>query len=50
MLREWRQITGILAMVLLGAPVSGAAQSSHSSGATYQWSGELVSVTRRRQR
>lgn len=39
MLREWRQMTGILAMLLLGAPVIGAAQSSHSSGATYQWSG-----------
>jgi hypothetical protein len=45
MLREWKRLTTrILAVSLLCAPVIGAAQSSHQSGSTYQWSGELVSV------
>ena len=37
-------IARIVAVVLLCAPVIAAAQTTHPSGAVYEWSGEFVSV------
>ena len=42
MLKQWTRITSVLAL-LLTAPASVAAQSSHPNAGTYQWSGEFVS-------
>jgi hypothetical protein len=40
----WTQIATVLAVLTLGSPSIGAAQSSHSGADTYQWHGELVSI------
>jgi hypothetical protein len=44
MFREGRQLTTILTVLWLAAPLIGAAQSAASKGATFQWSGELVAA------
>jgi hypothetical protein len=44
MVREGRQLTTILAVLWLAAPLTGAAQSAASKGTTFQWSGELVAA------
>jgi hypothetical protein len=40
----WTQIATVLAVLTLGSPSIGAAQSSDSGADTYQWHGELVSI------
>jgi hypothetical protein len=44
MLREGRQLTTILAVLWLTAPLIATAQPAASKGTTFQWSGELVSA------
>jgi hypothetical protein len=44
MVREGRQLTTILAVLCLGAPLFSAAQSAAWKGTTFQWSGELVAT------
>jgi hypothetical protein len=44
MLKEGRQLTTILAVLWLAAPLSGAGQSAAAKGTTFQWSGELVAA------
>ena len=44
MFRDGRQLTTILAVLWLAAPLIGAAQSAASKGTTFQWSGELVAA------
>jgi hypothetical protein len=40
----WIQVVPVLAVLTLGVPSIGTAQSSHSSSDTWQWAGELVSI------
>jgi len=44
MFRKRRQLTTIIAVLWLAAPLIGAAQSAASKGTTFQWSGELVAA------
>jgi hypothetical protein len=44
MFREGRQLTTIIAVLWLAAPLIGAAQPAASKGTTFQWSGELVAA------
>ena len=40
---QWMQIAAVAAVVTIGAPALGVAQSSQTQGDTFTWSGELVS-------
>jgi hypothetical protein len=44
MFREGGQLTTIIAVLWLAAPLISAAQSAASKGTTFQWSGELVAA------